>query len=76
MAETKTNSFKQEVKHHMGRRCFGWDYRSRCTRGEAREICVHQGRHDAKPAHRQGEDELRRKQQGAEPRTRQIGENL
>ena len=30
MAETQTNPFRQEVKHHMGRRCFGWDYRSRC----------------------------------------------
>jgi len=29
MAETQTNPFRQEVKHHMGRRCIGWDYRSR-----------------------------------------------
>ena len=21
---------KQPVKHHMGRRCFNWDYTSRC----------------------------------------------
>ena len=30
MNDNQTNPFRQEVKHHMGRRCFGWDYRSRC----------------------------------------------
>lgn len=28
-AEQKSTA-RQEVKHHMGRRCFNWDYSSRC----------------------------------------------
>lgn len=29
MSET-SNSLRKPVKHHMGRRCFNWDYTSRC----------------------------------------------
>ena len=28
--EQKVAILRQEVKHHMGRRCFNWDYSSRC----------------------------------------------
>ena len=30
MTDEQKSAVRQEVKHHMGRRCFGWDYRSRC----------------------------------------------
>ena len=30
MIDTQKSAVRQEVKHHMGRRCFNWDYSSRC----------------------------------------------
>lgn len=30
MIDTQKSTVRQEVKHHMGRRCFNWDYSSRC----------------------------------------------
>ncbi|MBO4286609.1 MAG: transposase [Kiritimatiellae bacterium] len=30
MTDELKNAVRQEVKHHMGRRCFNWDYSSRC----------------------------------------------
>lgn len=30
MIDTQKSEVRQEVKHHMGRRCFNWDYSSRC----------------------------------------------
>lgn len=29
MIDTQKNAVRQPVKHHMGRRCFNWDYTSR-----------------------------------------------
>ena len=30
MIDTQKSAVRQPVKHHMGRRCFNWDYSSRC----------------------------------------------
>ncbi|MBO7654270.1 MAG: transposase [Kiritimatiellae bacterium] len=30
MTDEQKSGVRQEVKHHMGRRCFDWDYSSRC----------------------------------------------
>ena len=30
MTDEQKSAVRQEVKHHMGRRCFNWDYSSRC----------------------------------------------
>ena len=30
MIDTQRSAVRQEVKRHMGRRCFNWDYSSRC----------------------------------------------
>ena len=30
MTDEQQSAVRQEVKHHMGRRCFNWDYSSRC----------------------------------------------
>ena len=30
MIDAQKNGVRQPVKHHMGRRCFNWDYTSRC----------------------------------------------
>lgn len=30
MIDTQKSTVRQELKHHMGRRCFNWDYSSRC----------------------------------------------
>lgn len=30
MTAELNSEVRQEVKHHMGRRCFNWDYSSRC----------------------------------------------
>ena len=30
MTDEQKSGVRQEVKHHMGRRCFNWDYSSRC----------------------------------------------
>lgn len=30
MTAEYNSTVRQEVKHHMGRRCFNWDYSSRC----------------------------------------------
>ena len=30
MTDEQKSGVRQPVKHHMGRRCFNWDYTSRC----------------------------------------------